>query len=104
MQSPWWGGIKLVKYPGRLASGGAHTMVDVPNLSAAADKFESRASQAGPAYESGVEDVSDQEQQQSTLDATDTWEQGIQEAIAEGRFSEGVANPDASWQTRAHET
>jgi len=78
-------------------------MVDVPNLSAAADKFESRASQAGPAYESGVEDVSDQEQQQSTLDATDTWEQGIQEAIAEGRFSEGVANPDASWQTRALE-
>jgi len=78
-------------------------MVDVPNLSNSADKFESRASQAGPAYESGVGEVSDSEQQDATLNATDTWEQGIQEAIAEGRFSEGVQNPDASWQTRALE-
>jgi len=76
-------------------------MVDVPNLSNAADKFEQRASQAGPAYESGVGDVSDQEQQDATLDASGTWEQGIQEAIAEGRFEEGVQNPDASWQTKA---
>jgi len=78
-------------------------MVDVPNLSNAADKFETRASQAGPAYESGVSEVSDQEQQQATLDSTDTWEQGIQEAIAEGRFQSGVQDPDASWQTRALE-
>jgi hypothetical protein len=76
-------------------------MVDVPNLSDAADKFEARASQAGPAYEAGVGDVSDSEQQDATLDASDTWEQGIQEAITEGRFSEGVRNPDASWQTKA---
>jgi hypothetical protein len=78
-------------------------MVDVPNLSDSADKFEQRASQAGPAYESGVGDVTDSEQQQATLDSTDTWEQGIQEAITEGRFSDGVANPDASWQTQALE-
>jgi hypothetical protein len=78
-------------------------MVDVPNLSDSANKFETRASQAGPAYESGVGDVSDQEQQEATLNSADTWEQGVQEAIAEGRFSEGVQNPDASWQTRALE-
>jgi len=34
-------------------------MVDVPNLSDSADKFETRASQAGPAYESGVGAVSE---------------------------------------------
>jgi len=76
-------------------------MVSVPNLNDAAQKFEQRASQAGPAYESGVNDVTDQEQQQATLDATSTWEQGIQEAITEGRFESGVQNPDASWQTQA---
>lgn len=78
-------------------------MVDVPNLSDSASKFEQRASQAGPAYESGVSGVTDSEQQQATLDSADTWEQGIQEAIAEGRFNDGVANPDSSWQTQALE-
>jgi hypothetical protein len=78
-------------------------MVDVPNLGDSADKFEQRASAAGPAYESGVSEVTDSEQQSATLDSADTWEQGVQEAIAEGRFSEGVNNPDASWQTRALE-
>jgi hypothetical protein len=78
-------------------------MVDVPNLGNSADKFEQRASAAGPAYESGVSDVTDSEQQSATLDAADTWEQGVQEAISEGRFQSGVNNPDASWQTRALE-
>jgi len=78
-------------------------MVDVPNLNDSADKFERRASQAGPDYESGVGEVSDSEQQSATLNAADTWEQGVQEAITEGRFEDGVNNPDASWQTRAIE-
>jgi len=79
-------------------------MVQVADLNRSADKFERRASQAGQDYEAGVSDVSDSEQQQATLDAADTWEQGIQEAISEGRFQSGVNNPNKSWQEASLQT
>jgi len=78
-------------------------MVDVANLSNSASKFESRASQAGGAYEDGVSEVSDSEQQQATLDATDAWADGVQEAIANGSFSAGVQSPTQSWQQQSLE-
>jgi hypothetical protein len=73
-------------------------MVQVANLSQSAEKLERRGRNAQQDYTAGVESVSDQEQQQATLDATDSWETGVQEAISEGRFSEGVQNPSRSWQ------
>jgi len=75
--------------------------VNVANLSDSASKFERRAGQAGQDYESGVESVSDSEQQQATLDSVSSWEQGIQDAISEGRFQSGVNNPNKSWQEAA---
>jgi hypothetical protein len=78
-------------------------MVQVANLNDSAEKFERRASQAGQDYATGVENSSDSEQQQATLDAVDSWEQGIQEAISEGRFESGVNNPNKSWQQAALE-
>jgi len=79
-------------------------MVSVPNLQDSAAKFERRAGQAGQDYESGVSEVSDQDQQNATIDAIDNWEQGVQDAINEGRFEAGVRNPNKSWQTAALET
>jgi len=79
-------------------------MVDVADLGDSADKFERRAGQAQQDYETGVEGVSDSEQQSATLDATDTWEQGVQEAISNGSFQAGVNNPNKSWQDAALET
>jgi hypothetical protein len=79
-------------------------MVDVANLSDSADKFERRAGQAGQDYEAGVSSVSDSEQQQATLDAADSWETGVQNAIQNGTFSSGVQNPTQSWQQAALET
>lgn len=76
-------------------------MVSVNDLGDSADKFERRAGQAGQDYEAGVSAVSDSEQQSATLDAADTWEQGVQEAISNGTFSEGVNNPNKSWQEAA---
>lgn len=76
-------------------------MVQVADLNTSADKFERRASQAGQAYEDGVSAVSSSEQQQATLDATQAWEDGIQEAIADGSFSVGVQNPTQDWQQQA---
>jgi len=80
-----------------------NTMVQVANLNDSADKFERRAGQAGQDYETGVQEVSDSEQQSATLDAADSWEQGIQEAIGEGRFESGVRSPNKSWQEAALE-
>lgn len=79
-------------------------MVSVKSLSESASKFERRASSAGSDYTSGVESVSDSEQQSATLEAESNWEQGINDAISEGRFSEGVRNPNKSWQRAAVET
>lgn len=78
-------------------------MVQVADLNRSADKFQRRASQAGQDYQAGVESVSDSEQQDATLAAEATWEQGVQEAISEGRFATGVQNPSQSWQDQALE-
>jgi hypothetical protein len=78
-------------------------MVDVADLNTSAEKFERRASQAGQDYETGVSNVSDSEQQSATLDAVDTWETAIQEAISNGSFQDGVQNPNKSWQEAALE-
>ena len=79
-------------------------MVRVADLGRSASKFERRASAAGQDYADGVSDVSDSEQQQATLDATDAWEQGVQQAISEGSFGRGVSNPNKSWQQASLET
>lgn len=79
-------------------------MVQVADLNRSADKFERRAGQSQQDYEQGVGEVSDSEQQQATLDARDSWEQGIQDAIAENRFEAGVQSPNKSWQQAALET
>jgi hypothetical protein len=78
-------------------------MVDVANLSDSASKFERRTSQSGQDYEAGVSGVSDSEQQSATLDATDAWETGVQESIANGTWEEGVRDPNNSWQESALE-
>jgi len=91
-------------FPGRnVGLSGANPVVDVASLSDSASKFERRAGAAGQDYESGVSSVSDSEQQQATLDAADNWEQGVQDAISEGRFENGVNNPTQSWQQAALE-
>jgi len=75
-------------------------MVQVADLTASASKFERRASQAGQDFEDGVSAVSSQEQQQATLDATDAWATGVQEAINNGSFQAGVQSPAQDWQQR----
>jgi len=78
-------------------------MVSVRNLNTAAEKFERNAQNAGQSYEEGVNEVSDSEQQQATLDATDAWAQGVQEAISNGSFASGVNSPTQSWQQQSLE-
>jgi len=73
-------------------------MVQVADLNRSAEKFQRRASQAGQDFEDGVSQVSDSDQAQATLDAADNWTQGVQDAINEGRFQDGVQDSPKSWQ------
>jgi len=82
---------------------GANPVVDVADITSSSEKFERRAGQAGQDYESGVSSVSDSEQQQATLEAADSWETGVQNAIQNGTFEDGVNNPTQSWQEAALE-
>lgn len=79
-------------------------MVRVKDLNTSAEKYERRAGSAGQDYESGVESSSDEEWQSNAEAAEETWEQAIQEAAADGRFSSGVRNPNKSWQEASLET
>lgn len=79
-------------------------MVRVSDLGNSADKFERRAAAAGQDYEQGVSEVSDSDWQSATQAAEGTWEQGVQEAVSEGRFGDGVANPNKSWQQASIQT
>jgi hypothetical protein len=78
-------------------------MVNVPSTSDAAEKFSRRASQAGQDYQTGVQNSSDQEQQQATLEARERWAQGVQDAISNDSFGRGVQNTTKSWQQEALE-
>lgn len=91
-------------FPGRnVGLNGANPVVDVADITSSSEKFERRAGQAGQDYESGVSSVSDSEQQQATLEAADSWETGVQNAIQNGTFEDGVNNPTQSWQEAALE-
>jgi hypothetical protein len=78
-------------------------VVSVADLSSSAEKLERRGRNAGQDYATGVESVSDSDQASATLEAVDSWEQGIRDAISEGRFQSGVNNPTQSWQQQALE-
>lgn len=78
-------------------------MVDVPSASDAAEKFGRRGSQASQDFQTGVENASDQDWSDGTLGATDNWSQGVQDAIANNAFENGVRNTGVSWQQRTLE-
>ena len=75
-------------------------MVDVPSAQDAAEKFGRRGSQASQDYQTGVEDSSDSDWSDGAIDGVGNWEQGVQDAIANDAFRNGVQNPSASWQQR----
>jgi len=78
-------------------------MVNVKDLNSSADKLERRGQQAQGDFESGVENTTDSEQQEATLNSTQAWEQGIQDALNNGSFESGVRNTSKSWQEQTLE-
>jgi len=78
-------------------------MVNVKDLNSSADKLERRGQQAQQDFTAGVESTTDSEQQEATLNSTDAWEQGIQDALNNGSFEDGVRNTSKSWQAQTLE-
>jgi len=78
-------------------------MVNVKDLNSSADKLERRGQQAQQDFTEGVENTTDSEQQEATLNSTDAWEQGIQDALNNGSFESGVRNTSKSWQAQTLE-
>lgn len=67
----------------------------VKDATAAAQKFIQRGQAAGPEYQRGVTG-SGQAWAQATAASVDTYNAGVQEAIARGAFQKGVAQAGAS--------
>jgi hypothetical protein len=75
--------------------------VTVKDAAAAAQKFVTRAQAAGPDYTAGVSNAGPK-WAQTTKASADTWNQGVQQAAANGRFANGVnAASQAKYQSRA---
>lgn len=76
-------------------------MVNVKPLPEIAAKFVQRAQAASPAYESGIRTAPDT-WQAHTVASESNYEQGVQAAIGQKRFSKGVTKAGtAKWQANA---
>lgn len=75
--------------------------VSVKDAAAAAQKYVSRASVAGPDYSSGVANAGGK-WAANTKASADSWSMGVQQAAANGRFASGVTQgSQTKYQTRA---
>ena len=71
------------------------------DISAIAAKWSQRAQAAGADYTAGVKSPR-RDWAQNTAAASDSWGQGVQTAVADGRFSKGVTKAGTpKWQTNA---
>lgn len=89
-------GSDTVQLPiGLVALAGAIQVKDTGSIAA---KFRTRASAAAPDYAAGVQSAG-QAWESNTRAAVDSYQQGVQEAIARGAFARGVAAAGASKYT-----
>ena len=75
--------------------------IAVKSAAASAQKFVNNAQAAGPAYQAGVTNAG-AKWAANTADSSQAWQQGVQQAISDGRFKNGVDQAaQAKYQTRA---
>lgn len=76
-------------------------MAAIKPIDQSADKWQRRASVAGPDYQQGIDNPRNNWQQASTA-AAQAFATGIQAAITAGRFAAGIAKAgNAKWQENA---
>lgn len=75
--------------------------INIKPLATIVTKYVQRASGAGQAYIDGVNNPK-QDWAQSTAASAQSWASGVQQAITDGRFVNGVNSAgDAKWSTRS---
>ena len=76
-------------------------MPRVRDTASLAEKWVRRASSAAPDYEQGIRNPKN-DWQQNTLQASQAWRQGIQNALSENRWENAVrSTPTQVWQEKA---
>lgn len=75
-------------------------MPDVPPLSTISSKWSSRAAVATQDYQAGLQRAANT-WEPATVGAADNYAQGVQQAIADGRFARGVQGSASNWLQRA---
>jgi hypothetical protein len=74
--------------------------IAIKNAADSAAKFAQRAAAAGPAYTAGVSNAG-QKWQTNTIGSAPNWAAGVQQAISDGRFANGVTGASGKYQTNA---
>lgn len=75
--------------------------IRIRNAAAIANKWKSRASAAGGDYAEGVRNPN-RDQAEAAAAAAGTWAAGVQQAIGDNRFAEGVTRAgSARWRARS---
>ncbi len=75
--------------------------IQTKDLAAVVAKWSQRAQAAGPDYSAGVKNPR-RDWAQDTVASADAWAAGVQQAVADGRFSRGVQSAGTpKWQNAA---
>src|SRR5271166_2779602 len=92
-----WCSVRLTDF---LISGGVMAIA-VKDIGTIAAKWSQRAQAAGPDYTAGVKAPST-DWATATSASAQSWSQGVQQAVTDGRFSSGVTKAGtAKWQAGA---
>ncbi len=76
-------------------------MVAIRPLAAIAEKYVRRASAAQSDYQAGVTSTPPAKWETNAKAAGDSWNSGVAQAAAEGRFVAGIDGKGAKWQRKA---
>jgi len=76
-------------------------MPAIKPIAAIVDKYTRRAAGASQDYQTGVQAVQPTTWEANTGAAQQSWQAGVQQAAASGRFASGVVGKGAKWQRKA---
>lgn len=76
-------------------------MPNIKPIATIADKYTRRAAAAGGDYQAGVQATPPTTWETATGQAANSWQQGVSQAAASGRFAAGVSGKGAKWARNA---
>lgn len=77
--------------------------IDVPSEQQIAEKYVRITQGRAADYTAGIQGTAPQEFETAAVAAADSYAQGVQQAIGEGRFAAGLAGSGARWRRKAEQ-